>query len=252
MDRTFKYLEKPCLIPSIKPRIICTNANDPNTCTLLAKHIAQELDLVYLGPSTLLQTAYDKQEILLNEQQKLKELLANGKSVDNELVLTLLKYAVSLPNAVKYGWILDGFTLSIAQLNQLDQSQVKPNTLLHIGECSESLIQTSFSLVSLKENPDIQSAFLNLPIKSIEETLKPIQRHWCQENQENSIEILNKFTQENKALVLDGRLSLWKLKWTATHWIRKRFSSLQGNAQRKLNGFFLFFPGFTMSTSSSN
>lgn len=107
--------------------------------TTIAKLLSEKLNLVRLKVSNLLEEFITHQDDPLAEQ--CKNILLNGGTLSDDLVIDLIAKRIQLADCYKYGCILDGYPLNIDQAIKLTQRSIIPTVVLAM-DTNHNLIKT--------------------------------------------------------------------------------------------------------------
>lgn len=100
--------------------------------------IMNKYKCVHISTGDLLRAEVDKMSEI---GKKAKAVMDEGKLVDDDLVIGLVRARLQLPDCVANGWLLDGFPRTPAQAKALQTENVIPNAVVILNVPDDVLIK---------------------------------------------------------------------------------------------------------------
>ena len=154
---TFKQYLMAYLNEAKQTRVIIMGGPGSGKSTY-SEYITRHFSIKHIYPGGLLRKEIDKGG---PEGQKIKNLLDQGKFAPNDIVLKLVKNALTEKDASK-GYVLDGYPRYMQQVRDMEKNSINYDVVVYLDVSKEEVIRRLTKRGRKDDKPDIITDRINL------------------------------------------------------------------------------------------
>ena len=185
---TFKQYLMAYLNEAKQTRVIIMGGPGSGKSTY-SEYITRHFSIKHIYPGGLLRKEIDKGG---PDGQMIKDLLDKGKFAPNDIVLKLVKNALTEKDASK-GYVLDGYPRYMQQVRDMEKNSINYDVVVYLDVSKEEVIRR---LTKRGRKDDSQILLL---IESISTTKKPDRR--LNTTEKNQVSFLSKLKEKKQAIL---------------------------------------------------